>query len=419
MKFVVIAHDVGIERQALREVVEVEFLNNLEPLALALHLLERLEGFRIRGIVVTEIPFPILVLFPRCGFARGVAAAIGIAKGEISRVVRHRETLCGYIETQARHTEILVDNDLVGNVAQRIALALGSHCVKGLVHIHIGIERIVAGRSSLLAVRIIDGSLELNLSGQEAARLYVGGHGVFVKVIVATLRHSFFQSSEAFGFDVATEIDGGHVGELDIERGLCGPTALVAELLKAEFVGPHLHTLVGTRIVAHTNHYGAHLAQGGVTHDANFVARTRGVVFAIELGVGDCSLRLLDVAVLLEIRQDVKVNVQHIVFGPYDARTSIAVGVFSFGGNGEGNLVFVEIALVVRSQTYEEAGLTVLNRLLAHEAIGMGKHLQVLVATQVKADIFIDSTGIARRKIANGHCQCLLVVLQYLFLSRL
>ena len=206
---------------------------------------------------------------------------------------------------------------------------------------------------------------------------------------------------------------------MDIERGLCGPTALVAELLKAEFVGPHLHTLVGTRIVAHTNHYGAHLAQGGVTHDANFVARTRGVVFAIELGVGDCSLRLLDVAVLLEIRQDVKVNVQHIVFGPYDARTSIAVGVFSFGGNGEGNLVFVEIALVVRSQTYEEAGLTVLNRLLAHEAIGMGKHLQVLVATQVKADIFIDSTGIARRKIANGHCQCLLVVLQYLFLSRL
>ena len=35
----------------------------------------------------------------------------------------------------------------------------------------------------------------------------------------------------------------------------------------------------------------------------------------------------------------------------------------------------------------------------------MGKHLQVFVATQVKADILIDGTRISWRKIANGHRQ--------------
>ena len=211
LEFVIIAHDIGIERQTLREVVEVEFLNNLEPLALALHLLERLKGFRIRGIVVTEIPFPVLVLFPRCRLSRGVSAAIGIAKREVGRVVRHGETLCGHVKAQARHAKVLVDHDAVGDIAERIALALVSHCIKRLVHLHIRIQWIVAGRCALLAVRIIDGRLEFNLTRQEAARLYIGSYGVFVEIIVATLRHTLLQPTEAFGFDVATEIDGGHV----------------------------------------------------------------------------------------------------------------------------------------------------------------------------------------------------------------
>ena len=349
MEFVVVAHDIGVERQALREVIEVEFLDNLEPFTLAFQFLERFVGFGVRRIVVTEIPLPILVLLPCRRLSRGVAAAIGITKGEVGRVVGHGETLRGYIETQASHAKVLVDHDAVGDIAERITLALISHCIKRIVHLHIRIQWIVAGRRALLTVRIIDGRLEFNLTRQEAASLHIGGHGIFVEIVIATLRYSLFQSAEAFGFDVAAEIDGRHVGELDIEGGLRGPTALVAELLESEFVGPNLHTLVGARIVAHTNHNGAHLAQGGITHDAHFVARTRGVVFAIELCVRDCSLRLLHVTILLEIRQKAEVYIQHIILGPYDTGTRIAVGVFAFWRDGEGNFVFVEIALVVRS----------------------------------------------------------------------
>ena len=115
------------------------------------------------------------------------------------------------------------------------------------------------------------------------------------------------------------------------------------------------------------------------------------------MGVGDCSLRLLHVAILLEIRQDVKVYVKHIVLGPYDARTSIAIGVFSFWSDGEGNFVFVEIALVVRSQTDKDGEIAIRQTgLILDGSLRMGKELQPLVTTQVVGGRFIHRTGIGR-----------------------
>ena len=50
--FVIVAHDVGVEREALRQVVEVLSLDDVEPFRLALHLLERLPCLVLWRVVI-------------------------------------------------------------------------------------------------------------------------------------------------------------------------------------------------------------------------------------------------------------------------------------------------------------------------------------------------------------------------------
>ena len=188
--------------------------------------------------------------------------------------------------------------------------------------------------------------------------------------------------------------------------------------MQAKFVGPHLDAARIARIVAHANHDGAHLAKRGVAHHADLVGGAVGVVFRIKLRVGDQPERLLPIAVALGGSKDGEVYVEHILLRPHDARAGIGVGIKPVGGDFQGNFVFVEIILVVRAETQEEARLSVLHRRFAGEAVGVGKHLQVLVAAEVERCILVDGTCIVGGQLLHGDGQCLLVVLQHLVLPR-
>ena len=79
----------------------------------------------------------------------------------------------------------------------------------------------------------------------------------------AALAHGFLEAAEAFGLHVAREVDGGHIGQLEVELRTGRPAALVGELLEAELVGPDFHVLHGAGVVAHTDHDGAYFAERG------------------------------------------------------------------------------------------------------------------------------------------------------------
>ena len=95
----------------------------------------------------------------------------------------------------------------------------------------------------LFAVAIVERCVELDFFRQEASELYVGGNAELIEVVVAALAYALLQTSEAFGLEVALQIDGCHVGKFDVKVGFCPQAAFVRELLQAELVSPHFYVL--------------------------------------------------------------------------------------------------------------------------------------------------------------------------------
>ena len=76
LEFIVGTRDVGVEGNVLRQVVEALVFHNLQPLRLALHFAERLEGLEVGRPGVVEGILPRLVFLPRRGLSRRVANGI-------------------------------------------------------------------------------------------------------------------------------------------------------------------------------------------------------------------------------------------------------------------------------------------------------------------------------------------------------
>ena len=283
LEFIVRTGYVRVETDGLRQEVETLVFKNLEPLGFLLRLFPRFEGFEVGRPVVVERPFPVLTLFPRGGFPACVAGGVGIAEGEVCRVVGHRVVLGGDVESDAGQTEVFGDDDFLGNVFERVFFVLSRHGVKCLIEFHVAVERIVAGRGALFGVGIVDGRVQFDFFREEASCLDVGGDGVFVEVVVAALTDGFFQSAESLGLNVSGKVDGGDVAELEVKLGLRSPSAFVAELLQSEFVCPDFYVLHSAGVVAHANHHGAHFPERGVTHHRHFVGGFGGVKFGVGL----------------------------------------------------------------------------------------------------------------------------------------
>ena len=200
---------------------------------------------------------------------------------------------------------------------------------------------------------------------------------------------------------MSRNIDVGQVRQLHIELTLCRPTAFVGKVLQAQFVRPHLDAAHTARVVAQTNHHGTHFAQRRITLHADLVLWALRVVFVVDRVVRSQSRSALTVARLLHVRELFEIDVDHVVRGPYRT-ASRSPGVASFGRQYQWNFVFVEIVLIVRTQSEEKTYLSVFQILVARECVGVHEELEVFVATKVEMRVLVYGTRIAASQIFHG-----------------
>ena len=216
---------------------------------------------------------------------------------------------------------------------------------------------------------------------------------------------------------MSREIDVGQVGQLDIELALCRPSSFVGEVLEAQFIGPHFDAAHTARIVAQTDHHRADVAQRRVALHADLVFRALRVVLIVEGGVGGQPLCAFAVTRLFDVRELLEVDVDHVVGRPHGT-ASRRPGVATFGRQHQRDFIFVEIVLIVRSESEEQTHLSVGQVLVARQRVGVHEELKVLVAAEVEVRVLIDGARIAASEVFDRERKGLFVVLQHLVLSR-
>ncbi len=322
------------------------------------------------------------------------------------------------VDLHAAEGQVLAHLGVSGQRLQRVALLLGGQGIHGVLQLHVRVEGVVLGLYGLLAVAVVEREVHTRLLGQQAAQVYVRGDGIVDVVLVGAAHHALFDASEAGRLHLGGYVDRADVGKLHVQVALRGPSALVGELLQAQLVAPHLHALHRTAIVPDAYHNGLHLAQRRVAHDGDAVAGPFLVVVGEELCHAYQSQALLRIARLLQAGKDVQVDVYHVLLRPYGSASGSALGVVeAFGSQLHRHFILVEVALVVGTQSQEDARLAVgYIRNVLGQGIGVEEHLQVLVLAHIVGAVLIDGAGVAGTQIAHYHGHCLLVVLHQLCL---
>ena len=233
------------------------------------------------------------------------------------------------------------------------------------------------------------------------------------------MAHSLFQSAEALAHVFAYEVDGSEVGKLHVQITLCSPSSFVVVFLQSQFVDPYLARFGVARQVSHTDNHRLHLAKRRVTHDAHLIARFVLIIVREQLVVGSMSLRLCPVTLLLQLREDVERDIEHIVFRPHHA--FVLSGVFvvvSRRSEFQRNLVFIEITLIVTTQPDEHRQLVVgqVSCVFKH-GIGVYEHLQTTILSEVERRVLVYRLRLARPQVLHHHVERLFITLHQLRLS--
>ena len=124
-----------------------------------------------------------------------------------------------------------------------IAFVLIGSGIEGIVEAHIVVEGIIAGAHFLLGDGVIQGRTHLGLVGEELTQFERGGNAVRLLGIGRTLHDALFETSETIAHIAPCKVECTEVGELDVHRSRCGPTAVVVGIHKAQLVDPHLTRL--------------------------------------------------------------------------------------------------------------------------------------------------------------------------------
>ena len=117
-----------------------------------------------------------------------------------------------------------------------------------------------------------------------------------------------------------------------------------------------------------------------------------------------CAVGFLLVALMLQVGEGGEIDIEHVLVWPYSLTALCRISVvMTCRCELEGDLILVVVALVVATNTEEDAHLVVLQFCVSSRGIRMDEHLQMPVMTQVFVQVLIDSTCIACGKIL--HCQ--------------
>ena len=133
-------------------------------------------------------------------------------------------------------------------------------------------------------------------------------------------------------------------------------------------------------------------------------------------------MRLSLITLLLEIGKDAESHIQHILLRPNQPAIGrhITVVIAARSRKGERNLIFIIVILIVTTQTDEDSQLPILQvGSILLQGIGMGKHLDTLILTEVESSILVYRLGFSTGQIPDNKAQSLLVGFNQLWLTRI
>ena len=420
LQLVVVAEDVGVEGDALRQPVESESLEDVVVFRLALDVLERLERLENGRPVVAHGTLPVIFVLIDGRLTRRVAMGVAVGEREVGRIDRRGMAFVLNAHTHVGEREVGVGGLAHGDALNGVALVLVLGSIEGVAESHIRVEWVVLGSFLVLRQRIIERSGNLRLVGEELSKLKAGCDRIRLEIVVGTRGDTLLETSEALRGVATLHVHGSEVGQLHVEVSLCSPSTFVVVFLQAQLVHPNLTALLLSTEVAHADNHRLHLAQRGISHDADLVLRTVLVVHREDAIVGRRSLRLRHVALFLDLREELERDVEHVLLGPHGSAVGNRIAVVVVAGSGElqRNLVFVVVALVVASQTDEDSELVVgeVGGVLL-ECVGMYEHLDAFVLAHVDGRVLIDGFSLTIRQVRDHHIERLLVALDELRLG--
>ena len=128
------------------------------------------------------------------------------------------------------------------------------------------------------------------------------------------------------------------------------------------------------------------------------------------------------ITLLLEIGKDAESHIKHILLRPNQLAVGrhITVVIAARSRKGERNLIFIIVILIVTTQTDEDSQLPILQICgILLQGIGMGKHLNTLILTEVESSILVYRLGFSTGQIPDNKTQSLLVGFYQLWLTRI
>ena len=272
-----VAVERGTEHKVLRHGSDIEVPDNLQPFALQpFGLRERTVILRIRTEGVADftmvnvliVHFHILIALHQ----------LGIGVGEVEVLYIPRMHLTAFLEVallaDVHQVDILAARNLVRQITQGVAL-LQRQVGQLVLHLHVGIQRVVLRLHHRQRVVVVDRNLDIPLFREEQlAAVDVGGEVEVYVRLVGAFGDRLLQASETWAGVHSRNGQVAHIGEGRTGAQQGSETLTVVKPAQPQLVNPHFHRL-GLHIVivvlklllgvADTYHDGRHLAQIRVT----------------------------------------------------------------------------------------------------------------------------------------------------------
>ena len=161
---------------------------------------------------------------------------------------------------------------------------------------------------------------------------------------------------------MSAHIDGGNVAHVESECSLGCPTARLVEVGHAQLIGPHNAVLGLRRVVSHTYHHHAHIAQRRISNHSDAVIWLFGVILRVAKVVRHSlhTCHLVGVAILFHVGEDVEVAVDAVARWPHRLAVGVAVGaVFSFGSDLKWHFILIVVVLNIGSEAQEHRHISI------------------------------------------------------------
>ena len=166
-----------------------------------------------------------------------------VTEREVGRIPRHGILHRLDVKLKSRDREVLS-----GTLGDRILhdTVLLLFCladVHSLFQPDVLIKRIILGRGLLVAVGIIDGSMQLDLLGHKTSQIGLNCDIVLVIVVQSAVRETLIHRTKALGFLMEAHIKCSDITHVECHRGLGSPTALGIKVSNTQFIDPNDTTL--------------------------------------------------------------------------------------------------------------------------------------------------------------------------------